>query len=153
MLRGLVFAVIWLALQQLFEYIRHQGGSADISGHCFRFIWSIYYVIEESHLLKHLIAEEQSEDPWSCLNWGLQLFFGLNAGLVVFWDLFLLATMVFYHTLAEKVAAVVLALSLWIVTYQMIFVCLEPWCQLPRKVRQTPDLDRPRIWEHNYIFF
>ena len=129
LVRALVSTVVWFGFTNLFDVFRKSVAAGfDTSGHCFLLIWCIYYIIEESQVWKHW-----NRSMYPILRLPLNIFYILQAVIVVLWDVMLISTIIFYHTLLEKLVGVILALGVWLFLYKGMYVWLHPWFQLPRK--------------------
>jgi hypothetical protein len=103
----------------------------DISGHVFILIHSLLLILEEvnffnrwENLHKKLESSVSSQD-YQSLEWFgtltpiLRCNFLLLAMLVILWEVMLLTTCLFFHTIMHKLVAAVCAIVCWFVTYKM----------------------------------
>lgn len=128
--RAAVATAVWFSVTNGFVVLLKSGvvPGLDISGHCFMLIWCQLYLVEESKALRGVRPL-----PGRLLGPGL-VFLTL---LVVLWDAMLASTMLFYHTLAEKVLASALAVACWAATYNLVYPALG------LQVRAAPHHDKP----------
>ena len=103
---------VWYFCTNSFDFIRDDVGiPIDISGHCFIAAWSNVVVTEEVKFSSSLIAR----DPWT------KKHLNSAAGFSLLWDLMFVSTVLFYHSVPEKLIAVALAYGFWHLLYQKVF--------------------------------
>ena len=147
LLRALISTSVWFGCTNLFNVFRNNVfANFDTSGHCFLLIWCIYYIIEESQVIKKVDWVR-----YPSLRLLLDVFHTFQSLLVMLWDVMLFSTLMFYHTLVEKLVAVTLALSMWLVIYRGIYVRLHPWFQLPRQTMNEVVKDNKKNQKKTYL--
>jgi hypothetical protein len=137
---------IWYGFTTSFVLIRAKlAPNFDASGHVFILVWSNLYMIEESKMYSgwdHLVGlafdgEYFKVAPGSFLSHvqrclklmtlPVRLLLILQALLSILWDVMLFSSVLFYHTWAEKLFAVALAVFVWLVLYSgLYFLPLSP---------------------------
>jgi len=101
----------------------------DTSGHCFLLVWNNLFIIEEAFLGWRRVEKEegksgvkrQSETRFESCNRFVEWSFVLLACLVVLWDLMIFNTMMYFHTVAEKVLGCAIAIVLWCLLYKVLY--------------------------------
>lgn len=110
---------VWYGSVRFFDdFIQPNFDGFDVSGHCFILVWGILMLIEETTKVDIL----QHKSP----SMRLILYFLLTlcALLTCIWDTMFVSTSLFYHTAAEKLWAVMIAFTAWILLYQLIYPCV-----------------------------
>ena len=101
----------------------------DISGHCFLLVWCNLVINEEIRGSRTWDMKEKDTPPSdtnSKTKTCKQLFFGplffyLLAFISMIWDLMIICTNMFFHTPYEKILGTVIAVSIWVILYQIIY--------------------------------
>ena len=102
----------------------------DISGHCFLLVWCNLVIIEES---RNFIERKNTTtidlqsgtgdaQPITCNNssYGRLPFYCLTF-ITLIWDLMIICTNMFFHTTLEKIIGTTIAVTSWLVLYQIIY--------------------------------
>ena len=133
--------------------------SIDLSGHTFLLVYCVLIMLEEvkvfnqwealSKKLKEKMSQQQQKtglispqgeahkrslhrvDYWyKSLTPLIRINFFLMAGLVLIWEIMLLSTFLYFHTIMQKLLAAFCAIIIWFVTYQTIFPNMFSMCNL-----------------------
>lgn len=143
-LRIIVATAIWFVCTYLFEYLDNSTGkctnqqllskrdcrmskhdwidSFDISGHTFLLMYSLLFFYEEVQAyfkFKEMLKGTQNKN--TLLQQFVKINFFLIALLAIIWNVILVSTFLYHHTISHKLVAAVIAVFFWFVSYRVIF--------------------------------
>jgi hypothetical protein len=144
-LRLTVSTLFWWLWTSIFEYIDHQTGecesenfltkrecranendwinSIDISGHTFLLIHSLLFITEEIKLFTQWIRNQRAQSRNS--NRIIKTYLSYNLiliGILAFvWEIMLISTFLYFHTLLHKILAAIVAIFSWYFSYNHFY--------------------------------
>lgn len=141
LMRALVATGLWYLFTSTFEYIDMKTGrcaddefttkklckskkhdwieSTDISGHTFILMHSLFYLLEE---IKAYFERQEDVDSSKSLKPYIEINFIFISFLVILWEIMLLSTFLYFHTLIHKLIAACVAIACWYFTYKYFYL-------------------------------
>lgn len=123
-----------LSKRECYKMPSYKFISFDISGHAFLMTYCILCMAEESKVLFFILALQMSINdrlksqptlsfPQKNYRYLILIIFSAYFIFILslIWDLMLIITTLFYHTLTEKLLGITLSVSMWYISYPIIF--------------------------------